>query len=61
MVEHKFDGLSIGLQYENGVLVHGVTRGDGVTGEDVTANVRTIRAIPKQIEPDALKRVGLPR
>ena len=60
VVEHKFDGLSIGLQYENGVLVHGVTRGDGVTGEDVTANVRTIRAIPKQIEPDALKRVGLP-
>jgi DNA ligase (NAD+) len=44
--ELKFDGVSISLIYENGVLVRGVTRGDGVRGDDVTANVRTIRNIP---------------
>ncbi len=46
VAEHKFDGLSIALQYEGGVLARGVTRGDGTTGEDVTANIRTIRSIP---------------
>src|SRR5690606_1261390 len=48
--ELKFDGVSISLHYENGVLVRGVTRGDGVRGDDVTNNVRTIRNIPLQIK-----------
>src|SRR5207249_842000 len=46
VVEMKIDGLSIALTYEDGRLARGATRGDGVRGEDVTANVRTIRAIP---------------
>src|SRR5574344_386755 len=48
--EMKYDGLSISLTYRDGRLVQGVTRGDGVHGDDVTANVRTIRAIPLQLK-----------
>jgi DNA ligase (NAD+) len=48
--ELKFDGLSIGLSYENGELTQAVTRGDGVQGDDVTTNVRTIKSIPLKLK-----------
>lgn len=52
--ELKFDGVSISLLYENGVLVRGVTRGDGVRGDDVTNNVKTIRRIPLRVKGNDL-------
>jgi DNA ligase (NAD+) len=60
VTEHKFDGLSMSLVYEGGVFARGVTRGDGTTGEDVTANVRTIRSIPLRVDAAELKKLRLP-
>jgi DNA ligase (NAD+) len=58
--ELKLDGMSLAVIYEGGVLVRGVTRGDGSVGEDVTLNVRTVRSIPLSIDPGKLKKAGIP-
>jgi DNA ligase (NAD+) len=60
IAEHKFDGLSISLQYQDGLFVRGVTRGDGTTGEDVTPNVKTVRSVPLRLDPATLKKAKLP-
>ena len=60
ITEHKFDGLSVSLQYADGVLVRGVTRGDGTTGEEVTPNVKTVRSVPLRLDAAAIKKAKLP-
>lgn len=57
--EPKFDGISMSLTYENGVLVRGATRGDGSIGDDVTNNIRTVRTVPLRLtgDPDAMPSV----
>jgi DNA ligase (NAD+) len=59
--ELKLDGLSMALTYQDGFLVRGVTRGDGLEGEDVTGNVRTIRSVPLRIDPRKLEAIGRPK
>ncbi|WP_110956021.1 NAD-dependent DNA ligase LigA [Anaerosinus massiliensis] len=57
VVEHKIDGLAINLVYENGILISAATRGDGTVGEDVTANIRTIKSIPLELKENSF---GIP-
>lgn len=59
VAELKIDGLSIALTYENGRLVRGTTRGDGVQGEDVTSNIRVVRSIPLKLRGDAPGRMEI--
>jgi DNA ligase (NAD+) len=60
MCELKLDGMSLALVYSDGRLEHGITRGDGNIGEEVTLNVRTVRSIPLSIPKDKLKKAGIP-
>ncbi|MGA8761487.1 MAG: NAD-dependent DNA ligase LigA, partial [Candidatus Sulfotelmatobacter sp.] len=58
--ELKLDGMSLALVYEDGKLALGITRGDGLVGEDVTLNVRTVRSVPLSIPKEKLKKAGIP-
>ena len=58
VIEPKIDGLAINLTYEDGVLVRGATRGDGIQGEDVTVNLRTIQSVPLKMRGDGLPSVA---
>ena len=60
MCELKLDGMSLALRYHGGRLERGITRGDGNVGEDVTANVRTVRSVPLSIPKEKLKKAGIP-
>jgi DNA ligase (NAD+) len=60
-VEPKIDGVAVSLRYENGRLVHAATRGDGQTGDAVTANVRTIRCIPQDLHAPSVTATSLPQ
>jgi len=57
VVELKFDGLAIALTYEDGKLIRGATRGDGTQGEDITANLKTIKSIPLEISDEPFKKI----
>ena len=59
--EQKFDGVALSMTYENGVLVQGATRGDGVRGDDITNNIRTIRTVPLRITGEATPPDSIPR
>jgi len=60
MCELKLDGMSLALRYAGGQLERGITRGDSSEGEDVTANVRTVRSVPLSVAKERLKKAGLP-